>query len=66
VYTLLKSSLWRYFAEFVGTFILVLFGDGAIVASTLTGQPNFGFIMVSWAEYFLTLIEIFLYSFIAS
>jgi glycerol uptake facilitator protein len=48
MYTLLKSSLWRYFAEFVGTFILVLFGDGAIVASTLTGQPNFGFIMVSW------------------
>jgi glycerol uptake facilitator protein len=44
VYTLLKSSLWRYFAEFVGTFILVLFGDGVIVASTLTGQPNFGFI----------------------
>lgn len=42
VYTLLKSSLWRYFAEFVGTFILVIFGDGAIVASTLTGQPNFG------------------------
>ncbi|WP_231136395.1 aquaporin [Acidianus ambivalens] len=46
MYTLLKSSLWRYFAEFVGTFIL--FGDSAIVAFTLTGQPNFGFIMISW------------------
>lgn len=44
----LKDSLWRYFAEFVGTFILILFGDGAVVASTLTGQPSFGFIMVSW------------------
>lgn len=44
----LKDSLWRYFAEFVGTFILILFGDGAVVASTLTSQPSFGFIMVSW------------------
>ncbi|BDB98741.1 MIP/aquaporin family protein [Saccharolobus caldissimus] len=44
----LKGSLWRYFAEFVGTFILILFGDGAVVASTLTSQPSFGFIMVSW------------------
>ncbi|ACP44781.1 major intrinsic protein [Sulfolobus islandicus Y.G.57.14] len=44
----LKDSLWRYFAEFVGTFILILFGDGAIVASTLSSQPSFGFIMVSW------------------
>jgi len=44
----LKDSLWRYFAEFVGTFILILFGDGAVVAATLTGQPNYGFIMVSW------------------
>jgi len=32
----------------VGTFILILFGDGASVSSTLTNQPNFGFDMVSW------------------
>jgi len=44
----LKESLWRYFAEFVGTFILILFGDGAVVTSLLTSTPNYGFIMVSW------------------
>ncbi|WP_338603229.1 MIP/aquaporin family protein [Sulfolobus tengchongensis] len=44
----LKDALWRYFAEFIGTFILILFGDGAVVASLLTSTPNYGFIMISW------------------
>ncbi|TRM77827.1 aquaporin [Sulfolobus sp. B5] len=45
-----RDSLWRYFAEFVGTFILILFGDGAVVASLVTNgtSPGYGFIMISW------------------
>ncbi|MEM3204359.1 MAG: MIP/aquaporin family protein [Saccharolobus sp.] len=45
---IVKESLWRYLAEFVGTFILILFGDGAVVASLLTNTPSYGFIMVAW------------------
>jgi len=44
----LRDALWKYMAEFVGTFILILFGDGAVVANVLTGTPSYGYIMVSW------------------
>lgn len=44
----IKDRLWRYLAELVGTFILILFGDGAVVASLVSKQPSFDFIMVAW------------------
>ena len=43
-----KGLLRTYFAELVGTFILILFGDGAVVAAVITGHPSYEWIMVLW------------------
>ena len=46
----------RYFAEFLGTFILILAGCGAVAVSSLKGEPQFVGIAIAWGLTVMALI----------
>ncbi|XP_071951993.1 aquaporin-7-like isoform X2 [Antedon mediterranea] len=39
----------EFLAEFMGTFILIIFGDGSVAQSVLSRTANGGFLSVNWA-----------------
>ncbi len=52
-------SLKKYISEVIATFIMILFGDGAVISSITLNQPSYGFIMVAWGIGVILSIYIF-------